>query len=181
MDMIGFIFVATSPRNVEISEGFIQEVRKVKVNKVGVFVNEDFETIKSRIKDFGLTHVQLHGDEKKEIIDQLKPICKVIKVFSIKDQIEIDFEEYNSSDYFLFDTKGEARGGNGEKFNWGLLDKYGGDIPFLLSGGIQLSDVPEINKITHPNFKGIDINSGFECRPGIKNHDLIIELVNELR
>ena len=181
VDMIGFIFVASSPRYVHITEELLKEVEEVDVDKVGVFVNEEINVIKSRIIEFGLTHVQLHGDEKKEMIDQLKPFCKVIKVFSVADSFGFDFSDYSTADYFLFDTKGSARGGNGKKFNWNLLEGYKGNIPFFLSGGIDLSDIQEIKKVKHPAFEGIDVNSGFETKPGIKNHDLLNELLNELK
>jgi len=180
VDMMGFIFVASSPRNVPITESLLNEVRSISADKVGVFVNEEVVIIKDRIKEFGLTHVQLHGDETKEEIDQLKPFCKVIKVFSVDEDFEFSHSNFSNADYFLFDTKGKARGGNGLKFNWNLLERYTGNTPFLLSGGIHLSDVHKIRKINHPFFEGIDVNSGFEIEPGIKNHDLINELISEL-
>jgi phosphoribosylanthranilate isomerase len=181
IDMIGFIFVKSSPRNVQLTDISLKGLRKTNTEKVGVFVNEEVSIIRDRINEFGLTHVQLHGDETADIIDQLKPYCKVIKVFSVDDNFDFDISQYSNSDYFLFDTKGRARGGNGEKFNWNLIDNYKGDIPFLLSGGIHISDTDEIKKIKHPAFKGIDVNSGFEIEPGRKNHDLINELINELK
>ncbi|MDH3649945.1 MAG: phosphoribosylanthranilate isomerase, partial [Saprospiraceae bacterium] len=70
---------------------------------------------------------------------------------------------------FLFDTKGLYRGGNGELFDWTLLKKYEGKTPFLLSGGIRPTSVDDIHAFQHPAWAGIDINSRFEIRPGMKN------------
>lgn len=72
-------------------------------------------------------------------------------------------------DYFLFDTKGPSVGGNGEKFDWSILDAYNGDTPFLLSGGIGPDDAERIKSFNHPKCIGIDLNSRFEIEPGIKD------------
>ena len=71
--------------------------------------------------------------------------------------------------YFLFDTNTKSYGGSGKKFNWDILHQYNGNIPFILSGGIQPNDYHMIKEINHPGFAGIDLNSGFELSPGIKD------------
>ena len=88
--------------------------------------------------------------------------------------------EYAAADYFLFDTKGKKRGGNGIKFDWSLLDKYHDETPFLLSGGIELYDTDDILSLHHPNLAGIDVNSGFEDYPGFKNIELLEQLKQKL-
>lgn len=70
--------------------------------------------------------------------------------------------------------------GNGITFNWQLLVNYHGTKPFLLSGGINESMGNEIKKITHPKFVGVDINSGFEIKPGLKDIKKIKQFKNEL-
>ena len=75
------------------------------------------------------------------------------------------------SDYFLFDTKGKAHGGNGVKFNWALLKQYNGSKPLFLSGGIDLEDLPIIAKLNllPLNLYALDVNSKFELEPALKD------------
>lgn len=170
-DYMGFIFYERSKRNFE---GIIPELPKG-IKKTGVFVNEPIEILVSLVQEYQLEAVQLHGDESVEYIEALKGYLKdieVIKVFGIKDHFNFsDLEPYITLvDYFLFDTKGKERGGNGIKFNWSVLEDYPYPTPFFLSGGIGASDVEEIEKVKTlalPIF-AIDVNSKFESKPGYK-------------
>jgi phosphoribosylanthranilate isomerase len=67
------------------------------------------------------------------------------------------------------------------KFNWGMLDEYVGETPFLLSGGIAADDAEVILKIEHPKFAGIDLNSKFEVSPGLKNVELLTGFLEEIK
>ncbi|NEW78556.1 MAG: phosphoribosylanthranilate isomerase, partial [Gelidibacter sp.] len=164
---------------IEIPEG---------IKKVGVFVNETIDEVLKKVVDYQLDCVQLHGNESIEYCQILRhselvsESFEIIKAFSVDD--EFDFSKINKyqrdCDYFLFDTKGKNHGGNGIKFNWELLQKYSGKTPFLLSGGITKNEVEEIKKLKHPAFFGIDINSGFELEPGLKNIKEIKEFKNRL-
>ena len=71
--------------------------------------------------------------------------------------------------------------GSGEKFDWKILDKYELEHPFFLSGGISAWDVRGITKINHNSRAGVDLNSRFEIRPGIKNISLLKQFIEELR
>ncbi|WP_435262011.1 phosphoribosylanthranilate isomerase [Tenacibaculum sp. nBUS_03] len=175
-DYLGFIFYEKSQRNFE---GIIPEVPK-NIKKVGVFVNEYLEILVSLIEEYKLEVVQLHGDESIEYIKELKrylPKVKIIKVFGIKN--EFDFKVLHSYeehvDYFLFDTKGKERGGNGVTFNWNILKKYNSIKPYLLSGGIGLEEVNEVKSfLKTPQAKycvALDVNSKFETAPGKKSID----------
>lgn len=84
-------------------------------------------------------------------------------------------------DYFLFDTKTEQHGGSGKKFNWKRIAEYEGETPFILSGGITPADVDEIKTIDHPKFAGIDINSGFETEPAMKDVEKIKDFIKQFR
>lgn len=168
-DYAGFIFVAASPRNVSYSPALMLAMNKLKCKKVGVFVNAPTYFIKAKAELFDLDVVQLHGDESSNQIEALAKDYEVIKAFSVDDNFDFNLEAYESADYFLFDTKGRKRGGNGTKFNWDILQYYKGKTPFFLSGGINPEDAEEILKIDHPKFAGIDVNSGFEIEPGLKN------------
>ena len=85
-------------------------------------------------------------------------------------------------DYFLFDTKGKDRGGNGVKFDWSVLKEYPFSKPFFLSGGIGPNDaqlVKEVKKSGLPIY-AVDINSKFEDKPGLKNSIKVINFKNQL-
>ncbi len=173
-DYMGFIFYERSKRNFE---GIIPELPK-NSKKTGVFVNELLEIVVSLAQEYQLEAIQLHGDESAEYIEELKSHIKnikIIKVFGIKDQFDFDIlKPYDSVvDYFLFDTKGKERGGNGIKFNWSVLKSYPFGTPFFLSGGIAPNDVEEIKKIEASGLPlyAIDVNSKFEIEPGLKNVD----------
>lgn len=176
-DYMGFIFYERSKRNFE---GIIPELPK-SIKKTGVFVNEYIEIIISLVEEYKLGALQLHGDESVEYIQNLKshlsPTIEIIKVFGIKNDFKFDIlKPYeNEVDYFLFDTKGKERGGNGVKFDWTVLKGYPFSKPFFLSGGIGPNDIQEIKKIKASSLPihAIDINSKFESKPGLKSLDLV--------
>ncbi len=171
-DYIGFIFYAKSPRYAATTDKNILSNIDIAIQKVGVFVNESFETILETANSYGLEVVQLHGNESPETCKLLQEEgLTVFKAFPISEAS--DFEKtakYDGfCDYFLFDTKTSQHGGSGQKFDWHLLNNYTGETPFLLSGGIDLEDATDILQIKHMQFAGIDINSKFELEPGLKD------------
>ncbi len=180
-DYMGFIFYEKSPRNVgEVLDDVLLKSFPESVQKVGVFVNASLDFVKEKVARYGLQLVQLHGDESPAYVADLFAVgIRVMKVFSVGD--EFDFKQlgqYNPFvEYFLFDTKGKARGGNGEVFNWELLKGYDQKIPFFLSGGIDLENVDELEKLEAMNIHAIDVNSKFELEPGLKS----IEKVEKLK
>ena len=183
IDLIGFIFYPESKRFManKLSAEQINSIPK-HIKKVGVFVNENIDIILRTIKRYQLNFVQLHGDENNSFVKIISKKIPVIKAFRLDEEFDFeqlsDFENYCS--YFLFDTKDKLYGGTGKKFNWEILQKYSGNTPFLLSGGISHGDAEKINKIHHPKYKGIDINSGFETEPGLKNIDQIKVFLNQI-
>jgi phosphoribosylanthranilate isomerase len=103
------------------------------------------------------------------------PSPLLIKAFSVDSNFDFDSLEHfvGICDYFLFDTKGEKHGGNGIKFNWDILARYTLPTPFLLSGGIKPEDAEALVNLKHHALAGIDINSGFEIQPALKNVEAI--------
>lgn len=182
-DFVGFIFYAKSKRFVE---DFPQIDFPKEIKKVGVFVNETIEGIERIVLKHQLNAVQLHGNESPEYCKALLRIgnqqIEILKAFSIDDDFDFsETEPYQAvCDFLLFDTKGKDYGGNGIKFNWDVLQKYKGKTPFLLSGGISKNDVFEIKNFKHDAFAGVDINSGFEIEPALKNINEIKEFKNNL-
>lgn len=184
-DYMGFIFYGKSPRDVE--EVLDQELLKnfpEQTKKVGVFVNADLGLVKDKVSSFGLDYVQLHGDESVEYVAELFAVgIKVIKVFSVGEEFDFDgLDIYNPFvDFFLFDTKGKARGGNGEVFNWGILKDYNQKVPFFLSGGIDLENINALKGLEDMNIHAIDVNSKFELSPGMKDIESVKQLTLSLR
>ena len=184
-DFMGFIFYPKSKRFVgsEFSAQTMQSVPE-SVKKVGVFVDELPENVMEICKKLGLDVAQLHGNETPgyclKIQDSGLP---VFKAFSVDDQFEFSqLEAYPGvCDYFLFDTKGHVPGGTGQKFNWRLLKNYQVHIPFFLSGGIGPDDLEAIRRFEHPRWRGIDINSGFESEPALKNIEKVKNFIFDIR
>ncbi len=179
-DYMGLIFYEKSPRFVESQ---ISEIPSA-IKKTGVFVNASVDVILEKVRDYHLQAVQLHGDESADFCQQVKEAIadtklEIIKVFSVKNEFNFavlnDFEPF--VDYFLFDTKGKNKGGNGITFNWEVLKNYPSSVPFFLSGGIGIEEVEEIKKLQkwfHQNGQegllyAVDVNSRFEDAPGLKN------------
>ena len=182
-DYMGFIFYEKSKRNFE---GVIPKLPK-SIKKTGVFVNEYPEILVSLVEEYQLEAIQLHGDETIAYIKQIKtylPSVEIIKVFGIKDEFNFELLKpfLQVVDYFLFDTKGKERGGNGYQFDWSILDVYPYEKPFFLSGGIGLKEVVDLKKVVDSDLPihAIDINSKFEITPGLKNINDIKIFKNKL-
>lgn len=171
LDWMGFIFYPPSKRFVSVLPDYLP----VKTKRVGVFVNENMETILERVALFRLDIVQLHGSESPEFCRQLgQHDIQVLKAFGIADYLPSKkIAAYEGScDYFLFDTQTSVYGGSGRQFEWNILQNYQDNTPFLLSGGIGPDDVQTIREFTHPLCIGIDINSKFELSPAKKKHTI---------
>lgn len=184
IDRLGFIFYKKSPRYVgdKLSKEDIVKINS-KVNKTGVFVNEEAHLIEDSIRKFKLDSVQLHGEESPGFCNELKIKTEVIKTISIKNKDSFtEIEKYKEAcDYFLFDTYSEAYGGTGKKFDWSWLNYYELNTPFFLSGGIDITDITSIQAINHPYLIGIDVNSKFELDPGIKDITKIKQLIKLIK
>ena len=184
-DYIGFIFYSKSKRFIgEKMPEEIQSLIPVYIQKVGVFVDEPFDNLLEKFRNNKLDMIQLHGSELPGYCERLKKLdIPVIKVFSI--DAEFDFETvkpYNPfCDFYLFDTASELRGGSGIRFDWKILDQYKEEKPFFLSGGIHPEDVQSIKDIKHNALYAIDVNSGFEIEPGIKDIPKLNSFIAELR
>ena len=147
--------------------------------RVGVFVDDMPQNIVTRVYNYNLDYIQLHGNEPRETIENLRltidpdihPGIKIIKAISVSTAEDImKYKEYvGAVDLFLFDTKCKTVGGSGEQFDWQVLEAYDGDTPFLLSGGIGPDDAERVKSFHHPKCIGIDLNSKFEIEPALKD------------
>jgi phosphoribosylanthranilate isomerase len=185
VDMIGLIFYPPSPRYVQqfssgagIIPDYAPDIGKTPL-RVGVFVDDMPQNIVTRVYNYKLDYIQLHGNEPRETLENLratidpdiKPKIKIIKAISVSSAEDIKkYKEYvGAADLFLFDTKCKTVGGSGEQFDWQVLQAYDGDVPFLLSGGIGPDDAERIKNFHHPKCIGIDLNSKFEIEPALKD------------
>ena len=209
-DYLGFIFYKKSPRYVgeAVDLDWVKNMPGT-ARKVGVFVNEDVEKMKNTAEMLDLQVIQLHGEEPPEVCSFLKKAgLEVWKVFGVNE--DFDFEKTKpyaaDCDKFLFDTKGKNRGGNGVAFDWSLLEKYEGETPFVLSGGIgpdtllppltppltpKGEPIPGSAEVGSPlgvrgggkvwkRLTALDINSRFETKPGLKDFNLVKKFKHEL-
>lgn len=170
---MGFIFWPGSKRYVSERPSYLP----TKCKRVGVFVDADISEVVQKVEEYALDLIQLHGSESPDYISQLKNLLaahrplSIIKAFNIATPADLEQTHAyeNIVDYFLFDTKGKSVGGNGEQFDWRVLDHYQGHTPYLLSGGIGPDDVHRVRAFSHPSLAGIDLNSRFETSPGAKD------------
>lgn len=175
-DYLGFIFWEPSKR---YFKGAMPSIPH-SVRKVGVFVDATIPDIAEKTKTHDLLYAQLHGTETPAFCHEVQktiPQLKIIKVFSINDDFDFGrlrhFEDV--CDYYLFDTKGKLPGGNGYSFNWEVLKNYPSTKPYFLSGGIGPDHLKALKEfMQRPEARychAIDVNSGFEIAPGLKNNE----------
>lgn len=183
IDFMGMIFYEKSARYVDELTLSDLDILPNQIKRVGVFVNAEADFILNKVNQYGLNIVQLHGHESPEFCRNLSKTIPIIKAFSIENTSDIqNTKEYEGlCEYFLFDTKTPQYGGSGQKFDWNILNEYKGATPFLLSGGISVDDADSIRSIDHPLFKGIDLNSKFEIKPGEKNIKQLEQFIKEIQ
>lgn len=179
-DWMGFIFFSRSPRFVAEVPHYLPSKQK----RVGVFVNASYDEIKARVEAFGLDAVQLHGAEKADLCMRLRNDgLTVVKAFSLRSAADVQQTDgyIGACDYFLFDTPTAAYGGSGRMFDWTLLQAYKGPTPFLLSGGLALDSLEALAAFSHSQWAGIDLNSGFETQPALKNPQALKSFISKFR
>ena len=177
IDLMGFIFWPKSSRYVRERPAKLPTQCK----RVGVFVDEDIDTVKRIANEYALDFLQLHGHESPEYCAQLHGF-HLIKAISVSGVDDIaTYKAYMGHvDYFLFDTKCLSVGGSGQQFDWNVLSAYDGETPFLLSGGIGPDDAKRLKTFQHPKCIGIDLNSRFEIAPGLKDIDKLKQFLEQL-
>lgn len=183
-DYIGLIFYPQSRRFVGKKLDPLQVNSWKGVKKTGVFVNADLEQVQQIQADMHLDALQLHGEESPEFCRQLRrPGLELIKAFGVDDSIDwsglTDYQDV--VDYFLLDTRTAGYGGSGRSFSWDLLQDYPLDKPYFLSGGLSPENIAQAAAIEDPRLYGLDLNSGFEERPGFKDVSLLNNTLFEIR
>jgi phosphoribosylanthranilate isomerase len=185
-DYMGFIFYEKSKRFVgeDLNEDLLKSF-PMNTKKVGVFVNAQPAYILEKVRKYQLDFVQLHGEESPDFCKNLRlKGVNVIKAFSVDENF--NFSQLNNfkpwCDYFLFDTKGEQKGGNGIAFNWEILNRYDNEKPFFLAGGIDLENADEAFSLSEKyKIHAVDVNSKFEIEPGLKDLEKLRELITIIK
>ena len=186
IDALGFIFVNTSPRFVDAEKA--REITRSLppfVNKVGVFVNEGLTELEEMVDYLGLDTVQLHGDEDPDFckkVGRAVPSCSVMKAFRIGEHSrEEHFASYfDSVQGFVLDTYvKEKEGGTGLSFDWRILPRLNLQKPFILAGGLHPENIVEALEVAAPY--GVDVNSGVESSPGVKDHEKLQRFIDQVR
>jgi tryptophan synthase beta subunit len=173
-DLLGLIFYPKSPCHVgQAQAGKIIETVRARyptTRFVGVFVDEEFDTLQRVVSGCDLDFVQLHGAEPPELIDRLMNHgIKTIKAIRILDRSSLAELEHYRTDAFLLDTySADKHGGTGKTFDWNLAieaKKYG---PIILAGGLNSENISQAIHSVQP--WGVDVSSGVELAPGRKDH-----------
>jgi phosphoribosylanthranilate isomerase len=187
-DMVGFVFFPPSPRHLGLEAAReLGRAAKDRALKVALTVDADDATIGNIIETLRPDLLQLHGHESTARIRDLKgrfglPVMKAIPVATAADLAPL--AGYTAvCERILFDArapKGATRpGGLGATFDWHLLENLALERPFMVSGGLSIDNVAEAVRITRAD--GVDVSSGVERAPGVKDCDMIRDFVRAAR
>jgi len=189
-DAVGVIF-AESPRRVTADQARAvvaaarDEARTSgrAIDVFGLFVNEHVDTIRELAREVGFDVAQLHGDELPGIANELKGL-RLVKAVRVKDLDSLhEIERYWSTGWFeamLLDAYSEkARGGTGKTFDWAVAEKAVKTVRVILAGGLTPDNVREAVRRVQPAM--VDVSSGVESSPGVKDHAKMKRFVEEAR
>jgi len=175
-DWVGFVFFAKSPRNVSLDEAeALGQIVGSRAKKVVLSVNADDAALADIEKALKPDFHQLHGHETPERVAAIRakfgrPVIKAIGIAEAAD-LETARDYETATDWLLLDAKPPKNatlpGGNGLTFDWQLLAGLDLEKPFMVSGGLDPSNVGEAFAISHP--AGVDVSSGVETAPGVKD------------
>jgi phosphoribosylanthranilate isomerase len=181
-EFVGLNFYPPSPRSVTPKQAAaLAAAAPQQLCKVGLFVDVEDETIARTLATVPLDMLQLHGSESPARVAQIKarfglPVMKVLKIAEYADLAAAE-AYFRAADRLLFDTKppkemtGALPGGNALTFDWQLLAGRTWPLPWMLAGGLDPSNVAEAARIS--GARAVDVSSGIEDRPGLKNPDKI--------
>ena len=178
-DAVGFIFYKKSPRSMSQREvkGIVAQLPPF-VETVGVFVNETSDEVNRIAERCRLTAVQLHGEESPAFCRRVKR--RVVKAFRVKDADSLKgMFGYDVSGFLLDSYNGDSRGGTGQIFDWNLALRAKKQGPVILAGGLNPYNV--YTAIHRVKPYGVDVCSGVEKSPGVKDSIKISEFIKSVR
>lgn len=176
---IGFVFVKKSPRYITPKKvcNIITQLPPL-VLRVGVFMDENIDEIKKIISLSKIDIVQLHGQESPQFCKKLKKTTRIIKALRVKDREILNLiPKYKFVDAILLDSyDAKNLGGSGKTFDWDIArEARKFNIPVILSGGLNPDNVKEAIREVNPY--AVDVSSGIEHVPGIKDHELMARFI----
>jgi phosphoribosylanthranilate isomerase len=186
-DWVGLVFFPKSPRHVGLEQAAeLSHFVGTRAKKVALLVDPDDPTLEAVIMAMNPDLIQLHGKETPERVADIKnrfgrPIIKAIGVSEAEDIVAA--RSYTGADWILLDAKppkgADLPGGNGISFDWQLLAGLDLGRPLMLSGGLDPSNVAEAIATARP--KGVDVSSGVESAPGVKDPERIRAFISAAR
>lgn len=185
---VGFIFFPKSPRNVSVEEAArLRQAALGRAKAVAVTVDADNGALDAIVRGMKPDMLQLHGSETPERVAAVKaryglPVMKALATSAASD-IEAVVPYRGIADRFLLDAKppkdAALPGGNGVPFDWSILAALDADVDYMLSGGLDAGNIGEALRMT--NAPGIDVSSGVETAPGVKDVGLIAAFFEAVR
>jgi phosphoribosylanthranilate isomerase len=187
-DMVGFVFFPPSPRHLSLEAGreLGRQVRR-RALTVALTVDADDATLDNIMDALSPDLFQLHGRESVARLRDIKqrfgrPVMKAVPVETAADLAVLP--GYAAvADRILFDARAPKDatrpGGLGAPFDWHLLEKLDLDLPYMVSGGLSAANVAEALRITGAG--GVDVSSGVESAPGVKDPELIEAFIRACR
>jgi phosphoribosylanthranilate isomerase len=183
-DFAGLVFYSKSPRNIGPVLGVrLADHMRNRVKVVALFVDAGDDELHHAIGIVRPDFLQLHGRETPERAAAIRsrfgvPVVKAVPVADADDLKNIRAYE-DVADMLLFDAKGATPGGNGAAFDWQLLRGRSFTKPWFLAGGLNAGNVARAIRAT--GAPGVDVSSGVETAPGVKDVRMIREFVSEAR
>ena len=180
---IGLNHYPPSPRFCEPDPAVeISAALRRRLEVVGVFVNPTLDEVVAAAENESLTMVQLHGAEGPAFCREAarRTGCKVIKAVRVHSTADVRGAEAFRTDFHLMDAhRPGTHGGTGESFDWELLADRSSEVPLILAGGLTPENVDEAIAVAHPF--AVDVASGVEAEPGVKDHALMAAFAERVR
>jgi phosphoribosylanthranilate isomerase len=179
-DALGFIFYPQSPRYISpVKAKAIMDRMPGTLIRVGVFVNQPAEEIRTIAGFCGLHLIQLHGDESPAFCREFEP-CRVIKAFAPRREKDLlMMKSYRVRGLLIDARRPGVFGGTGERADWTLARKAGEVHPLLLAGGLGEESIREAMQVVSP--QALDLNSGIESSPGKKDPEKVRRVMKIIR
>lgn len=181
-DALGFNFYKPSPRYIKPQHAreIIEQI-PMSVLTVGVFVNEESDSVKAIAHEANIQAIQLHGDESPTYCRELATSHYVIKNFAVSDGFNVETPKEYEVEAIMLDTKHNSlRGGTGHVFDWSIAQHLALTIPRLfLAGGLSPENIENAIKTVRPY--AVDACSALEDSPGKKNAERVRVFINAVR
>src|SRR5215472_2129103 len=187
-DMVGFVFFPPSPRHLAFETARVLAGRvRGRAQKVALTVDAEEKFLQSVVEALRPDMLQLHGVESTDRVESLRstfglPVMKAVPI-AVKDDLDRISTYAAVADRLLFDARASREatrpGGLGNTFDWRLLENVQATVPFMLSGGLDAGNVGEALRITRAS--GIDVSSGVERSPGVKDIAKIVAFIGAAR